>query len=233
MSKERITIIIPAAGYGTRVGSPQSKELLIDENTGRPLIDRALGIQDLINRNHNRNHNHEVIIHTHVITRAEKKDLIEYVETRGVQAQIITPSKEWPDTVLQSANFWTDKNLLILPDTIWEPNEIILGMLDSLDHVDVAVATFDTQDLQSFGAFVNVNGEVWHAEKPANSNFKDDNYDANYDAAKAWGLIAFRREAGAQLFAQMLKSTFDHEWRKLAASVQFCELESFIDLTRG
>ena len=87
-------IIIPAAGFGTRVGSPEAKEMLILQDQ-QPLIDFAIQLAK---------ENQAV---AHVITRKEKKSLIAHLQNQtAVNIQLIEPSKEWPDTILKSKDFW-------------------------------------------------------------------------------------------------------------------------------
>lgn len=220
--------ILPCAGFGERMGKPQSKELLINPKTNRPYIEFALEtIQKFP-------HAKKV----HIVTRAEKVDLIDYLKTISLELnlemdiQIIKPSKEWPDTVLQSENSWHMKNILVLPDTEFSPPEILNQINSSLDQSDLVFATFATNQISSFGALAFNNGEYLHAEKPtADNTLSKTNVDC-MQKAQAWGLIGFNNKHGNTLFTQMLKSTFDHEWRALAAKVNVLSMTHFADLTR-
>ena len=100
-------LLLPAAGFGTRVGSPNAKEIFFGANGG-PLIEASL---------------HQARLRdwaVHVITRKEKTDLLNYlkeyqnkyfnpdqVDGFNISIQIIEPSREWPDTLLKSKDYKT------------------------------------------------------------------------------------------------------------------------------
>jgi bifunctional N-acetylglucosamine-1-phosphate-uridyltransferase/glucosamine-1-phosphate-acetyltransferase GlmU-like protein len=222
--------ILPCAGYGRRMGSPISKELLLNPMSQKPYIEFALsGIQKL-----------SMPKRILVVTRAEKKDLIDYLKTKSldlaltIDIQLIEPSKEWPDTILQSEIHWLNKNVLVLPDTEFAPFEILEQLDRDLDNHDLSLAVFKTSQLSTFGAIALEKNQYIHAEKPevdlstTNLLCKD-----AWNTARAWGLIAFRKCHGKTVFSQMLASTFDHQWRRLPGDVRLHELTRFEDLTRA
>lgn len=93
------TVLIPAAGFGKRVGSPSAKELLPDED-GQPII--AWALRQVAKRGW----------HAHVITRPAKQPLLEYLEKQknnglSLSIQLIEGSSEWPDSLLQSRQHWS------------------------------------------------------------------------------------------------------------------------------
>lgn len=212
-------VIIPAAGYGSRVGSPEAKELLLND-IGEPLIALAL--------NQARDRQWPV----HVITRKEKQSLITYLKTysdlnqREIQIQLIEPSQEWPDTVLQSRDFWRDQNILCLPDTIFKPLDIWDSLNDSLTRDgDIALAVFEPgPDYAKWGVvrFLNET-QIEICEKPR----------ARKENLKAWGLSAFTCSGGLELLKAQMKSTFDHNWISLKSRAHLIELDDFKDLTRS
>ena len=69
MEEKQVRVIIPAAGFGTRVSCAvdESKEMLPDPVNGRPLIAYSLDIC------------FDLGINPIVITRPEKRDLISYI----------------------------------------------------------------------------------------------------------------------------------------------------------
>ncbi len=204
-------IIIPAAGFGTRVGSPEAKEMLTLSGT-QPLIDFSLEIAKL-NR-----------ATAHVITRKEKKSLISYLQHKdNVSLQIIEPSKEWPDTILQSKPFWEDFNLLILPDTRFAPLQRTTELLQGLKNYDLTVGYFNPNALETWGAFDNQSATYKLIEKP---KMLDTKY------LRAWGIIGFRKNIGEELFKLILESTIDHQFKTTTFSYQAIQLEYFEDLTR-
>jgi len=196
-----IRTIIPCAGFGTRMFmvKNKSKELLINPETKKPLIDFHL----------------ERAINPLIITRAEKVDLIEYAENRGIEVLIIEPHGEWYDTILASEELWGDQNILVLPDTIYERSNII----DTFETVskynlDITVAYHWVNDISKWGAFNLKSGKM--CEKP-----KADG------TGHAWGILMFSKEYGPELFKQFK----DRRWFKLPKHNSLC-LSSFQDLTR-
>ena len=219
-NSEKPLLIIPAAGFGRRAGSPLSKELILGADQ-EPLINRSL--QQAA----------ELKWPVHMITREEKIDLIEHVEQFCQQNEIechiqaIPASKEWPETVLQSEPFWRQKNILILPDTSFEPVNILKDMVQKLNSADLVVAGFKPKDsFSTWGFFRKISEEQLQlCEKP------NDRFDCNQET-KAWGLLGFRKEFGKALFAAQLESTFDHSWKAIKAKMLFSELTNFQDETR-
>lgn len=190
--KQKPLVLIPAAGFGVRVGSPEAKELLLGPG-GRPLIDAAL--------NQAKARGWPV----HVITRGEKSSLIAYLESfKGVsiRVQVIEPSREWPDTVLKSEDYWHEKNLLCLPDTIYSPESIWDRLVSS--SADLAAGVFGPQDFAPWGVMRQAaSGYLEICEKPR--DFRE--------GMKAWGLMCFKKQSGRSLLTAQLESTFDHGWR--------------------
>lgn len=196
--------IIPCAGYGTRVDMPinQSKELLSFD--GEVLLKWHL---DLCKE-------HGVI--PLVITRKEKQDLINYCAEQQVMCLILTPKGEWIDTVLASKHLWGEKNILLLPDTRYEPREAFKSLLEALDTKDVVVGTHEVSDGNKWGIVNRVCESVLIAEKPKNAT-----------NAIAWGLIAFCKTEGIDL----LKSLRDSGNAQFS-NAEIIPLKSFKDYTR-
>jgi bifunctional N-acetylglucosamine-1-phosphate-uridyltransferase/glucosamine-1-phosphate-acetyltransferase GlmU-like protein len=207
------TIIIPAAGFGKRVGSLESKELLISPTTQKPLIDFSLSLAQKSNAT------------PVVITRLKKRNLIEYLEEKKIQALIVDETKEWADTVLKSKAHWKKFNLLILPDSEFAPLSLIEDMFKQLETKDFVFATFKVEDVTKWGIYHPINENSFSiAEKPHNSFHEQD---------LAWGLIAFRDTHGEELFSKILESHDDHQYKILNATSSTLYLNHFIDLTRG
>lgn len=215
-------LILPAAGYGTRVGSPEAKELLPHPNTGLPLIEKSLNLA--------KENNWDV----HVITRKEKQSLIEFLKNYGkkknlnIEIQIVDKTKEWPDSILKSENYWHQKNIFILPDTEWNPMNAPVKLLEEINaDSKIALGVFHVDDLSTWGAVSYKSEKVFFCEKP------QEVFKREYNSTKAWGLIAFDKSAGKLLFELLLESTFDHQW-KVGPEIQYSiiELNSFFDLTR-
>ncbi len=210
--KDKIKLIIPCAGFGTRVGSPESKEMMLSPMTGEPLINFAL--------NHAKNFNWDV----HVITRKEKKELINYLSKfPSVTIQIVEPTKEWPHSILLSEKFWNETNILILPDTYFEPASVLEDMASYLCCYEIVAGLIKMDDYRSWGV---VNTTLKHyciIEKPTFSFHKD---------YLAWGLLGFHKNVGKELFTKHLESNFDHQEKMISQPFKYIILNHFEDLTR-
>jgi hypothetical protein len=220
MSKDAnnsLALLIPAAGFGNRVGRPHAKELFIHPETLKPLINKSLDCAKSLNC---------VAI---VITRSEKKDLLAYLDAErslgtNIETLVIEPSKEWPDSLLQSKHLWCEKNIVVLPDTEFLPTDAVDKMVSELDHCDVAYGLFETDNPKTFGMLGQKNGNWWMCEKPETKLSECDD--------SAWGLFGFRKHTGEAVLKMHLDSTFDHRWRQLDFQVRTTKLEKFVDLTR-
>lgn len=202
-------ILIPAAGYGTRVGRPAAKELLVGSD-GRAMILGPLEISQTLKWP------------ALVITREDKRELIEFIESLGrvdVQIQRIQATQDWPETILRSQDHWRKRNFVLLPDTEWEPLSILNQMFKAKE--DVVIATHEVEDLGTWGVMKKVANGLAICEKP-----KD------LGPGRAWGVFGFTRDAGASLLEAQSLSTVDHEWRLLNLSAQEFLLRQFRDLTR-
>lgn len=218
MSKSRVlSVVIPAAGFGTRMGLPVAKEMLINPGTGLRFVnlslEQAKGLEA------------KVIL----ITRKEKKELIDYVSLFCQEQQLlldvlqIEPTSEWPETVLLSEHSWTERNLLILPDTDWKPLGFVQDMVQqwTQNSSDVIYGVFDSN--KSNWGYVKAEEGLWICEKP----------EQPLEGFMAWGIIGFKKTVGASLFREHLTSTFDHQVKFLKNSAQLKKMDAFFDRTRG
>jgi len=215
-------VLLPAAGFGTRVGSPPAKELLPDLQN-RPLIDFAL--EQALAREWP----------VHVITRAEKHSLLEHLATwqaRGlvISIQLVGPTKEWPETLLLSKPFWRENNLVVLPDTRYEPLNIWDEMLTAQQKTsaEAVYAVCESTDFSRASSWGVIAADPFRlCEKPQQALAESAN------SYLFWGLMMFEKSAGESLLQAHLASTFDHQWKPVAARVQLVRLQSFVDLTRS
>lgn len=207
-------VIIPCAGYGTRVGSPLAKELMPSKIDGNPLIYFIL--QEAIKRKWD----------IHVITRKEKTTLIDYLSNfPKTYVQIVEPTKEWPESILESKKYWNDKNLLVLPDTYFTP----LGILDDMES---QICCYEAV----YGIIEKNNYETWGVVDAASKNLKlieKPNATLIKNSHRAWGMIAFQNDVGEEIFRAHLESTFDHQEKILPVKSKYLHLEVFEDLTRS
>lgn len=208
--------IIPAAGKGTRVGSPvDGKEMMLDPVTGKPLINWALdlalanGLKPCVIVSSNK-----TLLNSHIIFNYPDADLL-----------IHDPSEteEWPDTVLVSEPLWMDLNVLILPDTRFN-KDIVQKLVDIDQKTTVfAFATHKVSHPTKFGIIRNLSTNmVQIAEKPR----------TKYAGNTAWGLIAWT----SNLHAKGLFDAFRTRGKWLSLrheSIQQFKLEFFKDITRS
>lgn len=197
--------IIPSAGFGRRmkIKKNQSKEMLPDVIFGYDhIIDYSLEIC--------RRYNLEPI----VISRKEKKDLNNYLKKKKVKTVIIKPEGEWNNSVLKSSEFWSEDNILILPDTRWNNWEVIEDMKKGLQLGNNAVfAIHNVNDPENWGVIKN----YYLREKPKDLSEKQN----------AWGVIGFKQNYGYHLFESMNNKNV---WLN---NCGFAYLNGFQDITRG
>ncbi len=216
-STNSLTVILPAAGLGTRMGSPNAKEIMINPRYEIPYIQFAIeSVSDILCR----------II---VVTRAEKTQLVDWVTlyktknpSLNMELFFIQKTTEWPDTVLQAKPVWSKYNIVLLPDTDWKPKNQIRQVWEQLSVTEAVYSVFSTN--QTKWGFVKINTTDFElVEKPSQI----------FSGFKAWGHIGFRDSIGSSLLTAHLKSTFDHEVKKLDFQASTLDLEEFFDRTRG
>lgn len=207
-------VILPAAGYGRRVGSPESKEMLPLRNS-QPLIDQAL--EKCI----------ELKWPMLLVTREEKKSLIDHVESyvkKGLVLSIcfVGATEDWPDSLLQSQSHWKEWNLVVLPDTEYEPKNIWQRMWSSVGpNMDLIVAQHTVDDSKNWGVLKAENTGLKVGEKLSGEK-------------KVWGLFMFNQLWGAQILSAQLESQKKSSWFCIeGCGVRTHELDFFKDLTRG
>jgi glucose-1-phosphate thymidylyltransferase len=130
--------VIPAAGSATRLGPlPSSKEVLpVGE---RPVMDylvermRAVGCDEI-----------------RVVTRADKADVVDRAKELGLRVVLADPPTA-SESVASGLDGLTGDDVVLLgfPDSIWEPADGFLRLLDALDGECAAVlGLFRTADLE-------------------------------------------------------------------------------------
>ncbi len=208
-------IIIPAAGFGTRVGAPMAKEMLV-RGSGQPMIQFALNIAKTFDWP------------THVLTRKEKVNLIEYLgHVQSNDIQLVEPTIEWPATILQAKDYLHDWNFLILPDTRFTPIEILKVMWDNRKKSLLHYACFTVNDPEHWGIISQIEGNCFISEK-CNSQ-KDERLPQE---SLAWGVILFHKDAFS-VFHLHLQSTLERIPKKISYPISIYQLDSFVDLGRN
>ncbi len=207
-------LLIPAAGFGVRAGSPESKEMLMRPKAALlpqvPLIQLSLFCAQ------------EARAKAHVMTRKDKISLIDYLKDKA-HVQIVSETREWPETLLKSRKNWGEYNVVLMPDVDFSPTSIVSEIFKKLEGgADVVFATFSAENYHTWGV-IDLSGEVArHCEKPEKWSVH----------AQAWGLFGFRKSSGEILLHSLLESSFDHKWRNLQGYVISLPLQRFQDLTR-
>lgn len=198
--------ILPCAGFGLRMGMlpNQSKEMLQD-GTGNPVIQYSL---DLC---------YKYDLEPVIITRKEKTDLLAYCHCRvyPIETLIIEPNGEWPNTILASKDLWNENNIMILPDTRFNPTSVIKDMESSLKLGNRAVIALHEVSDSSKWCIVD---DYQLIEKP--------NWD---EKSMAMGLIGFKKDEGELLFSIINKRNMPYS----LMDAGFVYLNDFKDITRG
>ncbi len=215
-------VLIPAAGFGRRMGSPPAKELLIPLGRSRNFIDQALYLC--------RHWQTQAL----VVLRKDKYELQQHLQATTspdwVRILAIENSKEWADTCLQAIPELVERNLLLLPDTEFEPQGLgaeMLAAVDSEPSRQLILATFSPPNLSSWGCWQR------HPEKSDRSQIAEKPSQAAHPA-EAWGLVAFHRQVARPLFTAIQTShETQGEWQDLPVKPTIRTLEKFEDLTRG
>jgi UTP-glucose-1-phosphate uridylyltransferase len=201
--------IIPAAGFGTTMDLEphQSKELMRGPD-GKLLIEYAL----------------ERATNPLVVTRKSKTSLVEWLKENNVPHMLISPAKDWPDTVLKSKKYWEDENVILLPDARFRPE----GMVDTMESMlkseyKLVAAVHMVSDLADWGGLVTkfIEGKATEVlwEKP--QHFR-------HEGGLAWGLLGFRKEIGEDLF----RACRGRKPFTLPADSAKLYLDTFEDVTR-
>lgn len=220
----KLKVLIPAAGLGTRVGSPESKEMLFRPD-GVRFIDHTIALANKINAD------------IHVITREGKNNLIQYLQSQKISYQLVGTTKDWPETLLLSEPYWNEDNLVLLPDTDFKPISILQDLKNSLiQGHDLVAARFSETDYSNWGVMSGDGSDWWGCEKPPAEtiDFLMKNNFLNQDLmpVRAWGIFGFKKNKGVEILQTLLESTLDHKWKNLKLKHQFFDLDYFHDLTR-
>jgi glucose-1-phosphate thymidylyltransferase len=143
--------VIPAAGYATRLQPLEcSKEVF--PIAGRPVMEYALERLQAVRE-----------AEVRVVTRPEKRDVIELARRRG--ARVI---EGYPPTQAQSFLLGMqgldpdDVVLLDYPDALWQPRDGFVHLLDVFDgNTDAVLGLFDSSELDEGADEVTVDAHGW------------------------------------------------------------------------
>lgn len=207
------------------MGSPAAKELLYSNTLRSTFIDHAIALAKSWQAR------------PVVVTRRDKTALNDYLVTNyqnQIKVKFIESSVEWADTCLQSIDLLSEHNVLLLPDTQFSPTDIGARLLDALAHCELAAATFNPDSLETWGALAQTNSGALICEKPKGPIPPALRNSIPIAQAKAWGLLAFRKERASELFSKISRSHEEQgSWQQIQCSFRELSLTHFADLTRG
>jgi hypothetical protein len=216
--KVNTTLILPAAGFGTRVSADKrsGKELMEDPMLKAPLIEWGLQLGERLGW--------RVI----VISRASKDGLNAYLESRNsLRVEVLKldkPGKEWPDSILKSEDKWTDFNVMVLPDTRFSnPLESVQAVRNGLIADKVKLGCFRPEGYQH-------EWQTKYACRLGGSLIEKMPFSIGYEC-EAIGVFGFRKSAGNALFKGF--SERGKWFRPPGLSPSDINLEWFKDITRN
>ncbi|MDQ1352663.1 MAG: hypothetical protein QG657_2969, partial [Acidobacteriota bacterium] len=198
-----LTVILPCAGEGNRLGLSTPKELF-EIVPGKRLIDfslehiRAQGAGKV----------QPVVV---VVIRPWKKQVVEYVASRlpGIRVETVLFNddySEWPGSVYSAAAVFSQYNLVVLPDSYLclagdAPGTLMEMVLTALKNHKVVFGSVPCTD---FGTLMNLG--AMRVEQGMVTAFQDKpQYNLEqYDSF--WGCYAFRKEYGKALYDFLIKS---------------------------
>lgn len=174
-----VRAIIPCAGFGTRMNMKpeESKELLIDPVTNKPVIQWTL---DLCK---------ECDLAPFIITRKEKVDLIKFCVDNNIEHLIINPEGEWANTICMAKEYYAEDNILLLPDTRFAPAEETISRI-KIDLALGATYSIGLHFVTDSSKWCVINRPYGLVEKPISTGFPE----------WAMGVIGFKGNCGRYLF---------------------------------
>lgn len=194
-----VTVILPSAGYGTRLGAPFSKELL-------PVGPRQFAIDQFL----------ETAIECHdvdevlVIVRKGKNDLLAHLRACWSDRISVTPVYQpeesldsWADGVLAARDQFGSKNIVFLPDTVisgMSPSTLVEQLACYLDDGPVAFAACPIENVpwaRSAGALA-----AYHADSTRVQRYEEHPQKVQ-DFSHVWVALAFRKEGGIDVLRTM------------------------------
>jgi CTP:molybdopterin cytidylyltransferase MocA len=179
-----ITIILPCAGEGKRLGLPFPKELA-PISPGRTVIDSSL---DIIEKSSVDKRILLIDDGNREVTRRYIQERLPEVPLAMVRQHRYAP--DMPEAVIRAAPWLGDTNILMLPDLIYEPNGDPLCQLAEVARESgfaMAVAEMPRQRLKAGGAVSVVGGTVKaYEDKPGSPE----------DYHAAWGMLGFHGGMG-------------------------------------
>jgi hypothetical protein len=215
VADKELTVILPCAGDGRRLGLNTPKELL-EIVPGTRLIDFSL--------KHILGAPHKEKITAAVVIRPWKTEVVEYVSEQlpGIPVQIVIFNDnymEWPGSVYSAKDVFSKNNLVLLPDSflslstcshrkknyITEPGgktlvELVSDALSRHKVVFGYIKCTDVETLETLGAVRMENNIVTAFQDKPRSNELPGQFNGY------WGCYAFRKEMGKPLYDFLIHS---------------------------
>ncbi len=212
---KKITVILPCAGSGTRLGLSCPKELYLIYDNFR-LIDFSLNHILEFKKN-----NPAADIRIVVVTLPSKTAVTDYMRTRVSGAEIIQvffndKYHEWAGSVYSAAKHFGEHNIVLLPDSalrlsldnVYYDNEgrtlieIMSGLLDESAAAFGYKTCNDGEILVRLGALYVYGGKIYLFQDKPEENV------SNYNAF--WTAYAFRKDCAESLY-RFLSGSIMHQ----------------------
>jgi len=169
--------LIPCAGFGTRMRmKPHEAKELLPDDFGKPTIEWSLNICKKYD------------IEPIVVTRKEKEEFNNYLENNRIK-YVFDEGKSVGESLLKTKNYWSDYNIVLLPDTRFKfADNFFIDLFKCMKLGNECVfALFPVNDYHNWGILSN---NTFY-EKPKKS-FQN-------EYALAWGVFGFRYSYGETL----------------------------------
>ena len=213
-----LTVILPCAGSGSRLGLDAPKELY-EILPGVRLIDFSL--RHIHHYIHSFNKSTPPPLQVVVVTRPWKLSVSDYVQAQLPQLPVRTiffndAYHDWPGSVFSAAPAYSERNIVLLPDSFLavsanDPYRDAAGipLVEVLNHslsnqklVFGAIECNDPMRLKSLGALYVENKRIMRFRDKPQCDFHLYN--------SFWGCFGFKRCIGTQLYEFMLASVKKH-----------------------
>jgi hypothetical protein len=196
-----LTVIFPCAGWGSRLGLPYPKELYQPPSQGKApkaLLDYSL--------DHLFQTPSHLALQLVLVLRPGKEAIIDYVQKR-IQHQFPLYScwadpryPEWCGSVYSASPYYTDHNIVLLPDTYQYGNSPLLEThLHFLERYPLAFSIYapsDSTSLSHYGALRTEKEKILaFCDKPPLEDLH------HYNAC--WTSYSFRKELALPLYEEL------------------------------
>ncbi len=213
-----LTVILPAAGEGKRLGLPFPKELY-EVLPGRALIDFSL---DHIQTFFNSGMGQKIELKVAVVICDGKEAIVDHVRTALPNIPVKTcyfdtKYDEWPGSVLSAGDQFSSRNIVLLPDSYLEVSKVspwlypdgatlISRTMESLETRQVVFGVHPTTDPEVLTRL----GAVRYNESMEITHFQDKPHRELERYNGIWSFYGFRQSAAQPLYEFLIRSV-NHE----------------------